>query len=82
MFIDVLIQYGHRYESSNILFINEGQYNSKDNNDDNYLKIPSSWTFDGSYERDINIETMLCSLMNHLGPPQNIRPWLKTFKLK
>jgi hypothetical protein len=70
---DVFIQYGDIYEKSNILFIDEGQYHSKVNNEENYLKMTSSWTFDGSYERDKNIKTMFCSLLNHLGPRPNMR---------
>jgi hypothetical protein len=35
----VFIQYGDRYKKSNILFINEGQYHSKDNSEENYLKL-------------------------------------------
>jgi hypothetical protein len=79
---DVFIQYGDRYEKSNILFIDEGQYHLEDNNKENCLKMPSSWTFDGSDERDRNIKTMLCSLLNHLGPHPNMMHWLKTFKFK
>jgi hypothetical protein len=80
---DVFIQYGDKYKKLNMLLIGEGQYhNLEDNSEENYLKMPSSWTFDGSDEKYRNIKTMLCSLLSHLGPHPNTRHWLKTFKFK
>ena len=79
---DVFIQYGDIYQKSEILFIDEGKYHLEDNSKDNCLKIPSSWTFDGSQEREIHLKTMLCSVLNHLGPCSNMGRWLKTFKFR
>ena len=68
---DVFVQYGDRYRTSNILFINEGEYHPKDNVEDNrmynYLKMPSCNKFDGSQERELSIKTMLCALLKLLG---------------
>ena len=66
----------------NILFIIEGQYHSKDNIKDNYLKIPSSCTFDGLDKRERTIDTMLISLQNNLGPCPIMGYQLKTFKFR
>jgi hypothetical protein len=77
---DVFIQYEHRYKKSNILFIDEGQYHSKDNNNDNCFKFPSSWTFDGSYERDRNIKIILCSFLNHFGALSKYEVVVKTIQ--
>ena len=46
-FNDLLIQYRVRYENSNIMFIDEGQYHSEDNSEDNCLIMSLSWRFDG-----------------------------------
>ena len=46
-FNDVLIWYGETDENSNIYFINEGKYHSKENSEENYLIISSTLRFDG-----------------------------------
>ena len=66
----------------NILFIVEGQYHSKDNIKKNYLKMPSSWTFDGLDKRERNINKMFGTLLNHLGLRPNMGYQLKTFKFR
>jgi hypothetical protein len=66
----------------NILFIDEGQYHSKDNSKENCLKLLSSWTFDGSYERDRNIKTILCSFLNHLGTHPNMKHLVKNIQIQ
>ena len=65
-----------------MLCITEGQYHSRDSNEEKCFKIPSIWEFDGSSQRDNMINTMLYSLLNHLGPRPNMYHHLKTLKLK
>jgi hypothetical protein len=82
MLKDVFMKYLDRYETSNISFIDEGRYDSQDNSEENCLKMPLGCTFDGSSKRDININKVLCSLLNHLRPHPNMAHRLKTFKMK
>lgn len=51
---DIIIHYEIKYETLNILFIDEFQYHYEGNSEENYLKVPSSMTFGGSYERERN----------------------------
>ena len=82
LLVDVFIQYGNRYKKSKILLINEGQYVKEDNKEDHFLKLPSNWTFNSSYERDRNTKTKLCSFVNVLVSHPNMRCRLRTFKFR
>ena len=48
------------YRSRTISFI--------DNSNQNCLKMPTSWTFNNSQEREITIKIMFCYMLNHIGP--------------
>jgi len=65
---------------TNILFIYEVQSQFEDYTEENCLKLPSSWKFYGSYERDINMKTILCLVLNNLGHHPNVTCRLKIFK--
>ena len=82
MLNDVFVKFIDRYQALNILCITKGQYHSEDSNKVNCFKIPSSWAFDGSYERDNTISTMFSSLLNHLGTHPDMDHHLKIFKFK
>ena len=82
MLNDIFMKYTDRYQASNILFITKVQYPSGDRNEENFFKMPSRWEFDGSFERDDTINTILSSLLNHLRHCPNMGHHLKTLKLK
>lgn len=62
----VFVLYGDRHRTSNILFIDEGEYHLedsvRDNNMYNYLKMPSCWKFYSSWERELSKNNVLCSI--------------------
>ena len=54
-----------RYDKSNILFVDAVWYNSGNNREENYFKIPTNWEYDGSLEKDVLIWSNLYNFLRH-----------------
>ena len=68
--------YDRIYDKSNILFIDEARYHSGHNREENCFKIPPSWEYDGSLERDRLIWSNICNSLIH-WPKINMKRYLK-----